>query len=97
MPQYAYEDGKGNRISRYHKMSDAPPLGHKIRVSGVRYTRILGNPVTRIRPTRHFVSHSLPRWHPNAPRYDGKGKPCFDSQREVSEFVSKCEGDYEEE
>lgn len=39
---------------------------------------------------RHFESVQAPRWDPDAPRHNPKnGKPQFDSQREVDEYVAK--------
>lgn len=38
---------------------------------------------------RVFESHQLPRWDPDAPRHGPTGKPRFNGQREIDEYLAK--------
>ena len=89
MPNYLFQAPGGDVKSVYFPMSKAPHLGDKVILDGIPCVRVLGDIQVRTPATRSVVSHSLPRWHEDAPHHDKDGRPCFGSQREVDEFCSK--------
>lgn len=97
MAWYEFQSKDGDVIEREYAMGKAPKIGKSITVKGKKYTRIVSTSQPEVRyfdPC--FVSHSLPRWHPDAPHHEsGTGKPCFRSMREIKEFSAKTGYKYE--
>ena len=52
-------------------------------------------PVLICRPIKQFASDALPLHWPYAPRHDQRGRPVFNSLREVQESVSRAQHDGE--
>lgn len=97
MAQYEFQADDGEIIIREYPMTKAPKIGKTITHKGKKYSRIISTSKTEVRLFEpNFVSHSLPRWHPDAPHYEpGTGKPCFQNMREIREFSAKTGYKYE--
>lgn len=81
-PPATVVDG-GRRYRLVHEGADLAAIRREI--GG--YTTAATRPRLR---DRHFESVQACRWDPDAPRLNPKnGKPQFDSQREVDEYVAK--------
>ena len=91
MPMYLFMSDDGACIEEYSHMADAPALGSEIERDGKMFMRVVSDYQAHAKKDRCFTSNALPRWHPDAPRHDVKGKPQFASQREVDEFCSKTQ------
>lgn len=90
---YDYVADDGTRIEVERPMTNPPPSILK-RLGKVFYRDWSSMRTTApTRPSkrdRHFESRVLPRWHPDAPAHGPDGKPRFDGQRDVDEFVAKA-------
>lgn len=91
MPEYDFEGPNGEHLIRYYAMGEAPSIGQTVEIDGVPCMRVLSPLQMRVTADRRFVSHSLPRNHPDAPNLDEKGRPYFTSKREVKEFCAKTQ------
>jgi len=89
MPEYKFERPDGSTTLQYYSMAECPPLGEKVEIEGILCTRVLGRLQIDAKADTHITAHSLPRNHPDAPRVDSSGRPCFTNKQEVLEFVSK--------
>lgn len=91
MPSYLYRAEDGSELHVFARMADAPPIGHKLKSGGKRYTRVLGmgEGVAAKRTVEPFASESLPLWAPGAKRYDKQGRPVFRSRSEAQDFCKK--------
>lgn len=100
-PIYEYEAENGERMDVYAEMADAPRIGDQITDhEGRVWTRVASNPQASVKADRHFVSNSLPggyKYHRMAGgKFDRRGRPLFDSQRQVEETVA-CANQHGEE
>jgi hypothetical protein len=91
-----FEDKDGEQVVLYLEPYQVPEFGETIVHNRKRLTRIFGTPdptlwSVRGKKTVEFVSHSLTRFHPDAPRVDKQGKPVFHSRKEIDEFCSKTQ------
>lgn len=91
-PIYTFSTPSGAKRELFFSMDDAPSIGETVEVGGIELVRQVDKVQICAHQDTHFVSHSLTRNHPDAPRVDKNGKPCFQSKKEVDEFVSKQEG-----
>ena len=91
-PVYTFKTPSGKKTELFFSMDDAPRIGASVEVGGVMLTRVVDRLQVSVQKDTHFASHSLSRNHPDAPRVDEQGKPCFQSKKEVDEFVAKQEG-----
>jgi hypothetical protein len=89
MPEYKFDRPDGTSVLEYYRMADAPPLGEEVEIDGILCTRSLGRLQIDTKKETHIVGHSLPRNHPDAPRVDSSGRPCFTTRQEVADFVAK--------
>jgi len=97
MAQYEFQADDGEIIIREYPMTKAPKIGKVIKQGGKSYRRIISSTLPEARIFEpHFVSHSLPRWHPDAPHHEpGTGKPTFRTMKEIREFTAKTGYKYE--
>lgn len=91
MSWYVFEDTKTKqRVELEFPIGTAPKYGSVIKLGKRRLKRMLDMPaVPTIGMSYRFRADSLPRYHPDAPRLDSKGRPVFLSKHEVKEFVAK--------
>lgn len=95
MPEYVYRSADGRLREVYAPMSEAPPVGHKVVVDGVKFTRIFSCAAVEGRQSRSgFVSHSLPRWYDHHKgKFTPEGKPIFETGAQVDNCVARANGE----
>jgi hypothetical protein len=86
---YEFEDEQGDRIEIDYDIGQAPPIGACVSVSGRAYKRVWSSPHVDCIDINAPMK-SLPRWHPDAKRYDQKGRPIMRSQSEAREWAQKA-------
>ena len=91
-PIYTFATPSGATRELFFTMDEAPSIGEKVEVAGIELVRQVDKVQICAQQDTHFTSTSLARSHPDAPRVDKDGKPCFQSKKEVDEFVAKQEG-----
>ena len=95
MPEYSFKNRAGQVSHMYFPVAEAPKFGSVVTdENGVLWTRVIDIPRVNGGQDHHFVSRSLPRWDPSAPRHDEQGRPQFDTKKEVTEYVAKTDGDW---
>lgn len=94
MPRYSFKTESGKEVELVFTMDEAPSIGEEIDVLGMKLVRIPDLPQVDCKQDIHFTSSSLPRWDKNAARHDADGKPQFESQKAVREYVAKSEGSW---
>ena len=94
MPRYEFQPPTGKIVEMFYNMDDAPSIGTTVEVGGITFTRVAEKVQVSAQQDLHFVSRSLCRNDPDAPRVNEQGQPCFQSQKEVREFTAKKEGDW---
>ncbi len=96
MPVYAFEMEGGGVEEHFFTMKEVPPLEQFVELrAGVRGRRIFEPPQIQKPREYKFASHQVPRHHPAAPRHDKDGRACFESKREVQEFMAKTGWGYD--
>ena len=91
MPEYDFVGPNGEEVVAFFPVSDRPALGETVEIDGVPCTRVASPLQGCVVADRHFVSHSLPRNHPDAAKKDTQGRPVFTSRRDVREFCSRAQ------
>ncbi len=89
-------DTKGRRVEVLVDASSPPAFGETFKDEGKTYVRVPSVPQKpRVKQYR-FIGHSLPnkkhalaQGRTLAKNYDDKGRPAFDSRREVQEYMAK--------
>ena len=88
MAQYPYESKSGKVVYREHPMSEAPEIGHTIKVNGESFRRVYA--VTRSpKVSREIHSHSVDDDHPLVKQYDENSAAVFKGEKELREFVRR--------
>ena len=95
MPMYDFETPTGETVEHFFPMAEAPKIGQTVDIDGVACTRLMSDCQMSVSETiGPFVSRTLPRNDPRAPRHDKDGRPMFATKREVTEYVAKTEGQF---
>ncbi len=88
------EDGVQHEV--LVRASEAPRIGDEFVEDGIRMQRVPSIPMPPRVKKYEFVGYSLPnRKHAAAqgrtmaPRYDSRGRPVFESRREVQEYAAR--------
>ena len=93
MPIYSFNDTEtGQTIERYYPLAEMPHIGDAIEEDGRKFVRIVDQPRIAVSKDHCFVSRSLNRWDPAAPRHNEHGQPVFHTKKEVNEYVASQEG-----
>lgn len=90
------EDEQGRRGEALVPSEEPPRIGDWFDDEGRRVRRLPTRVAARVKSVNQVVGYSLPRLkdvrkygYAKAPRYNDRGFPVFDSQREVTEFISR--------
>lgn len=94
MPLYEFETDSGEIIEAHFSMSEVPSIGERVNLNGQMATRLVSQHNAQVHGVEAFVSRTLPKNDPRAPRLDKKGRPVFHGKREVEEYLSKTEGQF---
>ena len=95
MPQYSFKtQSTGKIVELFFNMADAPMIGEEVDVVGMKLVRVPDLPQVDCKTDTHFTATSLPRWDKNADKHDAVGKPQFESQKAVREYIAKSEGSW---
>jgi hypothetical protein len=95
VPNYDFEDGKGNPVTLFLDMGQAPEYGEWRTYAGRRLKRVFERAHTIQQPyvpNYACVVRSLPRWTKGARRYDAQGHALIAGRREHEEFKAAQEG-----
>ncbi len=82
-PGSVVEDGVRYRF--VHEGADLAEIRRGLSTLGV----LQRGATSRKMHDRVFESHQLPRWDPDAPAHGPTGKPRFNGQREIDEYLAK--------
>lgn len=98
MPEYDFQDTKtGEHVTMVLPMSEVPSIGEVRVYAGRELKRLFSSGVrTQAHGFEPYASEIPQRWHPKAQRYDGEGRPVFNSRQEVHDFAGKCSDDPKE-
>jgi hypothetical protein len=88
MPEYEFFDEDGNHETVFFPMSQAPAIGELVEHEGRVLRRVASMPGVNM-GFRPFASYSLPKNDPNAREFDSAGRPCFNTERSVREFMAR--------
>jgi len=88
MPFYSAFNEDGEYREAFFKMGDAPGIGEIFDYEGESLRRVPDLPGVQM-GFKPFVSHQLAPNHPGASKYDREGRPAFDTERDVREFLAR--------
>jgi hypothetical protein len=94
MPLYDFQTESGEIIEAHFAMVNAPSIGETIEIDGQPATRLVSKHHAQVHGIEPFVSRTLPKNDPRAPRHDKEGRAMFATQREVTEYLAKTEGQF---
>ncbi|MHA7813256.1 MAG: hypothetical protein ACX94C_07700 [Phycisphaerales bacterium] len=88
MPEYEFFNQDGEYRTAFFHADDAPKIGEIIEHEGESLRRVPSLPgvTAGFQP---FASSSLAPNDPDAPHHDAQGRPSFQSEREVREFMAR--------
>lgn len=90
MPEYTFENNKGERRAFVYAMAEAPRIGDTVFRDGRVWRRVPDWVYRDARRDICFTSKQLPLHWPFAPRHNEKGEPQFASKREVTEALARA-------
>ena len=96
MPEYLFENAKGEQLSEYYDAAYAPRIGTQVELNGEIWTRMAAFGSVKGRRPVHVTSQQIEPWHPAAPRHDAHGQAQFNSRKEIQEFEAKTDYLYDE-
>ena len=92
MPEYEFFNEEGEYRSVFMHAAQAPSIGDLIEHEGETLRRVPSVPGVSA-GFKPFVSYSLSRNDRHASDFDRQGRPCFNSERSVREFMAKNNND----
>lgn len=109
MAEYRFQNAAGETRYFSFPMSEAPPIGSKLRREGKTWRRVIEPvaPGVKIQGDRRFTSTAAPlhwgqtqdeqgNWHGGyAPRYDAMGRAQFTSHAEIEDAMARARHDGE--
>ena len=94
MPIYPFENQAGETLDIVCSMNEVEkyPVGEWVDLEGLKLRRQFSKPQTKAPSTQAEMEvHCLqmPRWMPEAPRWDSRGRAVLLSKKEKEEFAAK--------
>jgi len=86
---YEFQSEDGRIIEEEGDPRHPPPIDSCIERGGVVYKRVASTPHLAVSSINNAMP-SLPLWHPDAKRYDGRGAPVMRSNDEALEFAKRA-------
>ena len=94
MPEYLFRDiDTGDEVSMVYSMSDVPPIGDEVVVSGRTLRRIASPHRASVRGFKPHTSAQVPLGDLYAPRHNSEGAAVFLREQEYHEYAAKVNND----
>lgn len=88
MPEYEFYNEDGEYRSVFFHASEAPSIGQIIEHEGESLRRVPSRPGLTV-GFQPFTSATLPPGDPLAPHHDAQGRPGFQTEREVRQYIRR--------